>query len=1031
MKKYMVLNLFIALITFSFLYFSADSVQTFTAEDFRNFRIQKKKERSKLKYDQPDKAMLWYYQQRAYPNNTIPEKWREEAQRHIELNNISAVNSPNALSWTQLGPGNIGGRIRSIAVHPTDPNTVYIGAVAGGVWKSVDGGSSWTSLTDFMGNIAVCALVIDPNNPNTIYAGTGEGFFNLDGIRGAGIFKSTDAGASWSQLSSTNNVDYYYVNDLEYDAVNGVLYAATRKGLYSSSNGGATFDTEIYDSNGDDIHFTDVEIAYTNPTTIFTAYGIFSQSEIWRSVDGGATFQSNASLSGAGRIELAASKSNPGFLYVSLMDLSTNGTAWFGYTSDNGNNWNPLTIPGPSLSGASTYTGTQAWYDNIVSVDPTNHQNVYAGGVDNFKSTNGGANWNQKTNWYTGTALQYVHADQHAMAWAPSNSNIVYLGNDGGIYKSTNKGENWTSMNNNLFITQFYYGTVSPTGTTYAGGMQDNGTLKSTGGTSWNEILGGDGGATEIDFNNTNNIYMEYVNLALYKTTDGGANFFKAMNGIPTGPNFYDGTTDRTQFISPFSMDPNNSSTLVAGTYRVWRTTDGAANWSAISGDLTGDGSGGSGATISTVIVAKGNSNVIYVGCSNGRVQVTTNAGGNWNIRTSGLPNLAVTKIATDPNNPAIAYLTFSGYTPSARIYKTTDYGVNWSNISGNLPALPTNCVAINPANGNNLFVGTDLGIFSTTDGGSSWVQDVNGMANVPVLDLDYRSSDNKLFAATHGRSMFVATVSGGGGGTQVTILQQGFDSSFPPSGWQTTVTNSSYTWLAGNPQNNNFNTIDPSSTSSAICPWVAQNQNEWLITPAFNLGNGNASLEFYVAHSTQYLTFATIKLNISTNGGGNWTQLWEAENDGQGFIWRQKIIDLTAYANMQNLKLAWQYVGNDGDLVAIDGVKLVGFQFTSVEVINSNIPKQFELTSNYPNPFNPSTKFRYALPEGRNVKIIIYDINGSKVTELVNNYQGAGTYEVTWNGKNDSGMQVASGTYIYQVKAGDFVETKKMLLLK
>ena len=421
MKKFLALNLFIAALTFSFIYFNTDNVKTFTAEDFRNYRIEKKKAKSKAKYDKPDEAMLWYYEQRAYPHNNIPDNWRDEAYRHINLNNFSPSNSPNALSWTQLGPGNIGGRIRAIAVHPTDPNTVYFGAVAGGVWKSVDGGASWTSLNDFMANLAVCSIVIDPNNPNTIYAGTGEGFFNVDAIRGAGIFKSTDAGASWSQLASTNNQDYYYVNDLEYDAVNGVLYAATRKGLFSTSNGGSTFDVEIYDSNGDDLHFTDVEIAYTNPTTIFTAYGLFSQSEIWRSSDGGATFQANASLAGTGRIELATSKSNPSYVYVSLMDLNTNGTAWFGYSNNAGNSWNPVAIPGPSLT-ATTYTGGQGWYDNIVSVDPDNHNKVFAGGIDNFKSTDAGSNWAQNTNWYSGAGLQYVHADQHAMAWAPSNS---------------------------------------------------------------------------------------------------------------------------------------------------------------------------------------------------------------------------------------------------------------------------------------------------------------------------------------------------------------------------------------------------------------------------------------------------------------------------------------------------------------------------------------------------------------------------------------------------------------------------------
>lgn len=1013
MKKYLVLNLLIVAVTFSFFYFKTDSGNTITAEDFRQYRIQKKKEKSKLKYDQPDKAMLWYYQQRAYPNNQIPANWRDEAVKHINSNNISLTNSPNALNWSQLGPGNIGGRIRAIAVHPTDPNTVYFGAVAGGVWKTTNGGTSWASLNDYMANIAVCALVIDPANPNIIYAGTGEGFFNLDAIRGAGIFKSTDAGASWNQLASTNNADYYYVNDLDYDAVNGVLYAATRKGLYSSANGGSSFTTKIYDTGGDDIHFTDIEIAYTSPTTIYAAYGLFSQSEIWRSSDGGASFQANINVTGAGRIEMAVSKSNPSYVYASFMDLSTNGTGLFGYSTNAGANWFSATVPGPSLT-ATTYTGGQAWYDNIVSVDPANHNNVYAGGVDNFKSTDAGSSWNQKTNWYSGTSFQYVHADQHAMAWAPSNSNIVYLGNDGGIWKSTNKGENWTSLNNNLYITQFYYGATNPTGTVYAGGTQDNGTLRSTGSSTWSEILGGDGGATEIDFNNTNIIYMEYVNLAFFKSTNGGASFEKKMNGIPAGPNPYDGTTDRTQFISPFSMDPNNSSTIVAGTYRIWRTTNGADNWSAISGDLTGDAS----STVSTVIVAKGNSNVIYAGCSNGVVQVTTNGGTNWTLRDAGLPNLSVTRIASDPTNPAIAYVTFSGYTSSSKIYKTTNYGANWTNVSGNLPNIPTNCVVVNPTNSNNLFVGTDLGIFSTTDGGSSWVQDVNGMANVPVLDLDYRASDNKLFAATHGRSMFVTSVSGGGGGTQTANLT--YDDGTPTGGW-----------FWNNNGQGSANRMTPTLSNATLT------QMEIYIT---GVEAGTATYKPIVLANnggTPGSDLATLNFKTAASYPG-----WDATNLSSygitvnsdffvGLKYDGTNKPIYGYDPPDNGR-AWDFDGSNWSTYAQTYFMRATIQTTtSVAEISNEIPNAFELSFNYPNPFNPSTSFRYALPEGRNVKVIVYDINGSKVTELVNNYQGAGTYEVTWNGKNDLGDQVASGTYIYQVKAGDFVQTKKMLMLK
>ncbi len=1018
MKKYLALNLFIAAFIFGFIYFTTDVVQTYTLEDFVNFRIEKKKEKSKLKYDQPDKAMLWYYEQRAYPNNRIPDNWRDEALKQISINNVSRSNSTEALSWTQLGPGNIGGRIRAIAVHPTDPNTVYIGAVAGGVWKSVNGGTTWTSLNDFMGNLAVCALVIDPNNPNTIYAGTGEGFFNLDAIRGAGIFKSTDAGASWSQLPSTNSSDFYYVNDLDFDALNGVLYAATRKGLYSSIDGGLSFTPKVT-AGGSDANCMDIEIALTNPRTIFATFGLFSQAEIWRSTDAGVTFGQNMTLANFGRIEMAVSKSNPAVAYASFMDLSTYGAGTIIYTTDTGDNWFYATVPGPSYAGAATYTGGQAWYDNILAVDPDNDSNLLAGGIDNWKTTDGGINWTQKTNWYSQSgAPPYVHADQHSYVFAPSNPNIVYLGNDGGIYKSTNKGENWTSMNNNLFITQFYYGAVNPSGTVYAGGTQDNGTLRSTGSTNWTEILGGDGGATEIDYNNTNIIYMEYINLAFFKSTDGGATFFKAMNGIPTGPNFYDGTTDRTQFISPFSMDPNNSSTILAGTYRVWRTTDGAANWTAISTDLTGDGSGSSGATISTVIAADGNSNVIYAGCSNGRVHVTTDAGSSWNLRTSGLPNLSVTKITTDPNSPAIAYVTFSGYTASAKIYKTTNYGSNWTNISGNLPNLPTNCVVVNPSNANNIYVGTDLGVFSTTDGGSSWLQDVNGMANVPVLDLDYRASDNKIFAATHGRSMYSSTLTSGGGGTQTANLN--YDDGTPTSGYYWNL-NGQGSVNRMTPTLNNAVLTQMEIFITGVQAGTANYKPIVLGNSGGSPGSDLASINFKTAASYPGWDPTNLSSFAITVTGDFFV----------GLIYNGTDKPTYGYDPVDNGR-AWDYNGSAwSPWNETYFIRATIQTTTSVAEISNEIPSEFELSYNYPNPFNPSTRFKYALPEGRNVKIIIYDINGSKVTELVNNYQGAGTYEVTWNGKNDLGQQVSSGTYIYQVSAGNFNQTKKMVMLK
>jgi minor extracellular serine protease Vpr len=306
--------------------------------------------------------------------------------------------------------------------------------------------------------------------------------------------------------------------------------------------------------------------------------------------------------------------------------------------------------------------------------------------------------------------------------------------------------------------------------------------------------------------------------------------------------------------------------------------------------------------------------------------------------------------------------------------------------------------------------------------------QVVTILKNTTKKDSYTGTSPNNTYG--HGKldayNAFINTPGGGGG--PAIILQEGFDGDFPPGGWLHQVMNTSHTWQRGNPQNNNFNQIDPTSQYSALCPWVAQNQNEWLITPAFNLGSGSASIEFYAGYSTQWLSGATLKLHISTDGGSNWNQIWTADNDGQDWIWRNKIIDISAYSNRQNLKLGWQYVGNDGDLVAIDGVKLLGF-VTDLE--DDVMPVyNYMLEQNYPNPFNPATKINYQIPAGDNVSIRVYDILGKEIITLVDEYKPAGRYEVEFQSAVGN-MKLASGIYFYQLRAGSFVETKKMILLR
>ncbi|MDP4116174.1 MAG: hypothetical protein Q8903_08565, partial [Bacteroidota bacterium] len=704
--------------------------------------------------DRPDAAEDWYYSQRAYPLGYIPENWREKAMQHVNRFNKAA--GVSSLSWTELGPDNIGGRVRAIAVHPSDPNIVYIGSVSGGVWKTTNGGGSWVPLKDKMENLAVCSIVLDPVDPKIIYAGTGEGFGNSDSRRGEGIFKSTDAGASWVRLTSTVNSNFYYVNRMVFDNVSHTLWVATKRGLYKSTDG-SSFTNVL--GNTDTYNAMDVDIAYTSPVSIFVTVGHLSQSTLYRSTDAGATFASNFTLTGAGRIEMAVSKSNPNISYISMMSSSKRSILYMGYTTDNGNTWSKIKTAGPSYNGDSTYVGFQGWYDNILTVDPADANTLFCGGIDVWKTSNHGTSWKQISNWYQTSGYQFIHADNHAIAFAPSNPDIIYVGNDGGIFKSTDRGLSFHDANNGLAITQFYYGAVAPTGTKYYGGTQDNGTLASNGTKTWFDILGGDGGATEVDYNHPNTIYMEYVYLAMFKTTDGGNTYNKVINGIPSNGGYWDGTNERCAFIAPFIIDPNDPNILLAGTYRLWRTTDGAANWTSASPDLTTGGTGSSGPTISTIAVANGASEVIFVGCSNGVIQRTTDAGTTWQKITTGLPTAYCSRIVIDPNNTDRVIATFSGFLDGQKVFASTNAGDTWTNISSNLPNIPVNCAFINPAAQDNIVIGTDLGIFESANNGGTWTQSNNGLANVAVVDLDFRSSDKKLFAATHGRGMFVTSV--------------------------------------------------------------------------------------------------------------------------------------------------------------------------------------------------------------------------------------------------------------------------------
>ncbi len=661
---------------------------------------------------------------------------------------LTAGIQPSA--WTSLGPLNIGGRVRSIVFNPTDPNSIWVGSVSGGIWKTTDGGTNWSPQADFMANLAVSCMVIDPSNPNTLYAGTGEGFFNIDAQRGAGIFKTTDGGVTWSQLASTTNGNFFFVNRLAIHPTNPqILLAATQIGIFRTTNGGTSW-TRVF--NGE---ILDVQL---NPVDGSTAVAGGRNSRAIYSNDGGQNWlpaTGFASTSGFidGRIELAFAPSAPNIVYASLDnnsgELYVSGDSGATYTLRN---------------GSTGYLSQQGWYANALWVAPNDTNVLIVGGLDLWRSTDGGQTLNQISQWFSAPAS--AHADHHVIVPSPlydgTNNFTVYFGNDGGIYRADNTAtvvltSGWLQMDHGLGITQLNGVAVNTISGTIVGGAQDNGTMRFTpvgGPFRWVEYFGGDGGYTQADPTDPNFFYGEYVFLNIHRSTDGAL----SANYIFTG--LTDAEQGEANFYAPILLDPNNPNTLLGGGASLWRSTDVKSQiptWAAIKPPTDPVFP----EFISAIAMAKGARDLIWVGHNDGEIFVTTNGTAStptWSRvdrGSPGLPRRMCLSLTVDPNDSTRVYATFGGFNTN-NVWTSTNYGVSWANVSGNLPALPVRTLAVSPTNPKFLYAGTEVGIFASANGGSSWSPSNEGPANVAVNQLFF--TGNTLYAATYGRGLFATT---------------------------------------------------------------------------------------------------------------------------------------------------------------------------------------------------------------------------------------------------------------------------------
>jgi len=679
----------------------------------------------------------WFKQQREDADGSIPEGVREAAWQEsnrmslykpsVRLGKTGATASAR---WTQLGPVNIGGRLTGIAIHPENHDIVYFTAADGGVWKSVNATSpdaSFVPVSDDLPTLATGSIDIDPNNPDIIYLGTGEANGSADSYPGVGVARSTDAGMTWeviggSQMKNIGAIRVHHTNG-------AIINAASRQGLFRSLDSGRT-----WSSTGPGIAHDLV----SHPTIDSIIYAGVQGQGILKSTDSGTTWTEldiGVSRDSIGRVAVDLCRTQPHILYAVLVASrgpNVNKTLAVVKSTDDGATWE-RTLPAVN---PTNFFSTYGWYNCEIGVHPTDPEKIQVGGVGHYLSLNGGKSFSMRSG---------VHVDQHALEFSAIDPDICFLGNDGGIYISTNGGITFTGLNSNLPITQFYeLGIALQDPDLMMGGTQDRGSnTRHQRNEQWVRSTGGDGGYCIIDYSDSNYRYAEYQNGSHLRSTDGGARWHSINNGLyGKGP-----------WVTPVVIHPTDPTILFTCTNRqLYKTTNRGSLWFPFHGNMD------SARTINVIAISPRVPSTMLVGYTDGKIWKSTNSGTSWTRVSTGIPARLCTDIIFDPSDDDTYYASFSGYIRES-VFKTTNAGESWTSIAGNLPSIPTNALEINPGNTRELYVGTDFGVYITTNGGAEWQVLGEGMPKVVVVDLELHPLSGQLIAATHGRSVYGLTV--------------------------------------------------------------------------------------------------------------------------------------------------------------------------------------------------------------------------------------------------------------------------------
>ncbi|MGH2570688.1 MAG: T9SS type A sorting domain-containing protein [bacterium] len=694
----------------------------------------------------PFSRVKWFYEQRLVDGQAPArgarwEVWRRKNERAAELGI-----EPRA-AWFEIGPTNLSGRILDIAFDPANASVVYVGSASGGLWKSTDGGDTWSTTTDELPTLAIGGVRVSPFDSDVVIIATGEGTFNADRVGGIGILKSTDAGQTWNPTSLSHAVDSGTgFHCLEVNPSTGTWLAGANDGLWRSTDEGDTW-TEVAGATS----YFDVK---WNPglTHVYTASGsVWGGVQIRVSTDDGLSWSTLSSgLPAAGncsKTKLAVTPAQPAWIYAHIVSASSYGTLGVYRSTNDGASWS-------ARNTSVNMAGGQGWYNATIVVDPNDANRVVAGGVQNYLSTNGGTSFSETGDGYGLGTQTALHWDHHVALYEPGSSSDLWVGTDGGVWKSTNDGADWLSRREGIGTYQFYDICVAQSDAAdVLGGTQDNGVPGRVGTSDWfTSNLFADGMVCNVDPTDERVVYAEWQGGNHVKSTDGGGSWFDIQSGISGGG----------LWVTPVDLDPNDPLHLwTESSQGMWRTTNGGASWTQRGTH-----------SASWISISPVDGNVVWSVEGSARPRYTTNDGTSWTqaanygFATGG----SATKVHAHPADASTAFVTFSGYSAGAHVARTTNLGASWTNVTGDLPPQPVNTMVVDPQTTSDWYLGTDVGVWKSTNGGASWVPFDTALPNAVVSDLEIRDGERKLVAGTYGRGAWEISLAPDATGAQAEV---------------------------------------------------------------------------------------------------------------------------------------------------------------------------------------------------------------------------------------------------------------------